>query len=49
MAAWKNINIFLLENHQNEMIIDPVRHYEILKSQTEKNLAVNHHRQKRIK
>ena len=45
----KKLQNFLLENHQNEMIIDPVRHYEILKSQTGKNLAVNHHRQKRIK
>ena len=31
------------------MIIDRDRHYEILKSQTEKNPAVNHRHQKRTK
>ena len=50
MATRNNIPIFLLlENHQKEMIIDRDRHYEILKSQTEKNPAVNHRHQKRTK
>lgn len=50
MSTRNNIpNLFLLENHQKEMIIDRDRHYEILKSQTEKNPAVNHRHQKRTK
>ena len=44
----KHSYIFSLGNHQ-KVEIDPDRRYEILKNQTEKNLIVNLHHQRRIK